>query len=77
MGTIQIRNVPTELHRKLKLRAAENGVSLSDYLLAGIEQIALPAPDELKERLRTRPPLRIPEGETPAEIIRRTRDAEG
>ncbi len=31
--TIQIRNVPDDLHRKLKVRAAEGGVALSDYLL--------------------------------------------
>src|SRR5712691_2921028 len=33
MTHIQIRNVPPELHRKLKVRAAEAGMSLSDYLL--------------------------------------------
>ncbi len=32
---IQIRNVPTNLHRRLKARAALEGVSLSDYLLRG------------------------------------------
>ncbi len=30
---IQVRNVPDELHRTLKVRAAEQGVSLSDYVL--------------------------------------------
>jgi len=34
MTMIQIRNVPPELHRKLKVRAAEAGMSLSDYLLS-------------------------------------------
>jgi plasmid stability protein len=29
---IQIRNVPDELHRQLKVRAAEEGMSLSDYI---------------------------------------------
>lgn len=33
MATIQVRNVPEELHRKLKSRAAETGQSLSDYVL--------------------------------------------
>ena len=32
--TIQIRNVPEALHRKLKSRAALEGKSLSGYLLA-------------------------------------------
>jgi plasmid stability protein len=29
---IQIRNVPDELHRSLKIRAATAGMSLSDYI---------------------------------------------
>jgi antitoxin FitA len=29
---IQIRNVPDDLHRELKMRAAEAGMSLSDYI---------------------------------------------
>jgi plasmid stability protein len=29
---IQIRNVPEEMHRALKVRAAEQGLSLSDYI---------------------------------------------
>lgn len=33
---IQIRNVPESLHRKLKVRAAEAGMSLSDFLLADL-----------------------------------------
>jgi len=37
---IQIRNVPDELHRKLKARAALAGQSLSDYLLAEIRRSA-------------------------------------
>lgn len=36
MSTIQIRNVPEDLHRRLKVRAAERGESLSSYLLAEI-----------------------------------------
>jgi plasmid stability protein len=37
--TIQIRNVPEGLHRKLKSRAALEGFSLSGYLLKEIEQV--------------------------------------
>ena len=29
---IQIRNVPDEVHRELKVRAAQAGMSLSDFL---------------------------------------------
>ena len=37
---IQIRNVPDDLHRTLKIRAAQEGLSLSDYLLREIEKVA-------------------------------------
>ncbi len=33
MSTIQVRNVPEDLHRQLKARAARQGRSLSDYVL--------------------------------------------
>jgi antitoxin FitA len=29
---IQVRNVPDDLHRKLKMRAAAEGMTLSDYI---------------------------------------------
>jgi plasmid stability protein len=37
---IQIRNVPEELHRTLKARAALAGMSLSDYLLHECRKLA-------------------------------------
>ena len=37
---IQIRNVPDALHRRLEARAALAGMSLSDYLLAEIKELA-------------------------------------
>jgi antitoxin FitA len=56
MGTmIQIRNVPDALHRRLKSRAALAGMSLSDYLLGEIRQVAdRPTLDELRARLHGR-----------------------
>ncbi|MGH9071191.1 MAG: FitA-like ribbon-helix-helix domain-containing protein [Acidimicrobiales bacterium] len=38
--TIQIRNVPDEVHRTLRVRAASAGESLSAYVLAEIERVA-------------------------------------
>jgi antitoxin FitA len=38
--TIQIRNVPDEVHRKLRVRAAEAGLSLSEYCLRELRQSA-------------------------------------
>jgi plasmid stability protein len=56
---IQIRNVPDDLHRRLKARAAMAGMSLSDFLLAEIrESAALPTPEEMKARLQGREPMR-------------------
>jgi plasmid stability protein len=33
MGNIQIKNVPEEIHDELRRRAAEEGISLRDYVL--------------------------------------------
>jgi plasmid stability protein len=38
--TIQIRNVPDDVHRALRSQAAAAGKSLSDYLLAEVEEVA-------------------------------------
>lgn len=70
---IQIRNVPDELHKTLKVRAAKNGMTLSDYLLSEIERIAdKPTMKEWLDRVGSREPAEL--SETPAEIIRRHRD---
>jgi plasmid stability protein len=56
---IQVRNVPDALHRNLKARAAMSGMSLSDYLLAEIKEIAeRPTLAELRELLHARKPVR-------------------
>jgi plasmid stability protein len=71
---IQIRHVPDPLHRKLKARAAQEGRSLSDYLLREIQCIAeRPTLEELQERLAGLSPVnpRVP----PARIIREERDS--
>ncbi len=55
---IQIRNVPDQLHRKLKSRAALAGMSLSDYLLAQIREIAArPTMEEMIARIERLPPV--------------------
>ncbi|HEX4965242.1 MAG TPA: hypothetical protein VF173_30815 [Thermoanaerobaculia bacterium] len=52
--TVQIRNVPDDLHRKLKARAASAGMSISEYLLRDLERsLSKPTPGELLERLRS------------------------
>ena len=70
---IQIRNVPDTLHRRLKARAALAGMSLSDYLLNEIRQVAeRPTLDELRARLARRP--RMTPSVAPAEAVRAERD---
>ncbi len=55
---IQVRNVPEVLHRSLKARAASAGMSLSDYLLVELREIAeRPTLAEFRERLHTRKPV--------------------
>jgi plasmid stability protein len=71
---IQIRNVPVELHRLLKARAALAGMSLSDYLLDEIRRSAeRPTLDELRARLAARPAVNP--SEPPAEAVRAERDS--
>ena len=69
---IQLRNVPDDLHRKLKARAAAEGMSLSDYILKDVKvQADLPTMKEWLEKLKELP--RIVTKETSAEAIRAIR----
>ncbi len=71
---VQIRNMPDELHRILKSRAAKQGQSLSDYLLAELRQSAeLPTLEEMRERLQRRP--RVNPDISSAQLIREERDS--
>ena len=55
---IQLRHVPDELQRKLKARADEAGMSVSDYLLREIRDVAeRPTIEELRARLSNRAPV--------------------
>jgi plasmid stability protein len=40
---IQVRNVPDDVHRTLKVRAAAEGLSLSDYVKRDLEELATQA----------------------------------
>ena len=58
MSMIQIRHVPEKLHRRLKMRAARAGMSLSEYVLREIRQITeRPTLEELTERIKGHEPL--------------------
>ena len=71
---VQIRNVPPEIHRRLKARAALEGMSMSDYVLRELRKaLDRPSRDEVLARLRARPARRLVQ--SPAEVIRAERDA--
>jgi antitoxin FitA len=73
MRTIQIRNVPDDVRRTLEERAARERMSLSDYLLRDLVELASqPALEETVERVRRRPMVRS--RSSAAELIRDARD---
>jgi antitoxin FitA len=71
---IQIRNVPVEIHRALKARAALAGKSMSELILEELQaMLALPSEQELRERLAQAEPFGMKKSS--AGLIRRERDA--
>jgi plasmid stability protein len=72
MKMIQVRNVPEELHRSLKERAAREGTTLSDLILSDLPRLAnKPSPEQLLARIRSRTPVGGPPA---ADLIRSERD---
>ncbi len=72
---IQLRNVPDSLHRTLKARAAMEGLSLSDYLIAEISHSSeRPTMKELLDRLHKRSP--VTPTVSPAQAVREERDSQ-
>lgn len=70
---IQLRHVPDELHRRLKARAAMEGLSLSDYLLREVRRVAdRPTVGELHARLLARAPVKVTT--SPAKAVRVERE---
>jgi antitoxin FitA len=70
---LQIRSMPTELHRRLKARAAMEGMSMSDYALREIRKaLEKPPRQEILERLKARPVRELVH--SAAEVIRAERD---
>ena len=55
MKMIQVRNVPEDLHRSLKERAAREGTTMSDLILAELPRLAhKPSGEQLLARVRRR-----------------------
>jgi plasmid stability protein len=71
---VQIRNMPDDLHRKMKARAAAAGMSLSDYLLNEVRMAAeRPTMEEFKARLARLPPVTL--SESVEDAVRAERDS--
>jgi len=71
---LQVRNVPEDLHRTLKARAALAGMSLSEYLLRELRRTAeRPTPEELRRRIKSRRPVKP--RVAPADLLARERAA--
>jgi plasmid stability protein len=72
MKMIQIRNVPDDLHRSLKERAAREGTTMSDLILDELPRLARrPSPQQLVERIGRRAPV---SGPPAADLIRSERE---
>jgi hypothetical protein len=72
---IQIRDVPDDLHRELKRRAAAEALTLSDYLKRELANIAgRPSLSEWIERVQNREPMELSR-EDIVSAIRAHRDA--
>lgn len=66
---IQVRDVPPGVHRRLKVRAAQENRTLSDLVREQLEEAARrPSMAEMLERLRGREPA--DPGEPSAEAVR-------
>ena len=73
MPNLQVRNVPAEVHRVLKAKAAIEGASLSDFVLAELQKLAMrPTPRELRERLHQRSAVHL--NPRAAHVVRERRE---
>ncbi len=64
MSAIQIKNVPEELHDRLRERARSEGRSLSKYILATLERdLSVPSTREWLDSLSRDPATNIEPGE--------------
>jgi hypothetical protein len=76
MPSLQVRDVPEDLHDRLRERARDERLSLGDYVLDLIERdLALPSRREWEARLGSRRPVDVDTAEA-VERGRAERDAE-
>lgn len=74
MKMLQIRNVPDDVHRRLKARAAMEGTSMSELALSELRKsLERPTRRELIERVRARERAAV--SESPSDAVRAEREA--
>lgn len=74
MKMLQVRNVPDDVHRRLKARAAMAGQSLSEFMLGELRRsLERPTRDESLDRVRARERTIV--SESAVEAVRAERDA--
>lgn len=67
MKLLQVRNVPDDLHRALKERAAREGTTMSELILRELPRVAYtPSPQQVLARIRRRSTI---DGPPAAELI--------
>lgn len=71
---IQIRNVPDEMHRALKIRAAAEGMSLSDYIK---KELSWANEKDSWEEINARVKARGPLGLSTQEVVDLIREGRG
>lgn len=71
---LQIRNLTPDLHRRLKIRAATEGVSMSEFVLREIRKsLDRPSRAEVLARIRAEPVRNL--GRRAADLVRADRDS--
>ena len=70
---IQVRNLTPELHKKVKIRVAEEGMTITDWVESLIvREVSKPSMKDIYARLRAKKPIDLKP--SAAEMIREDRD---
>ena len=71
---LQVRTLKAEIHQKAKIRCAEEGLTLTDWVAKLIErEVSRPSMAEMYARLKTRESVKL--SKSAAELIREERDS--
>jgi plasmid stability protein len=77
MGAIQVKNIPEAVHAELRRRAAEEGMTLAEYILDVLRRdLSVPGQRQWLERLGSREPVRTSGALDALDAARAEREAE-